>query len=67
MWVERLITEAIERGELDPQKGVGEPIQDLDDDPDWWVKKRVKRENLEGLAARGRVPRWEGPRDPGDQ
>jgi hypothetical protein len=67
MWAERLITEAIERGELDPHEGVGEPIPDLDDDPNWWVKKWVLRENLKGFSARGRAPRWEGPRDPGDR
>jgi hypothetical protein len=67
MWAERLITEAIERGELDPHEGSGDPILDLDDDPNWWVKKWVEREKLSDLSGRERVPRWEGPRDPGDR
>jgi hypothetical protein len=46
MWAERLIAEAIERGELDPHEGLGDPILDLDDDPNWWVKKWVEREKL---------------------
>jgi len=63
-WTERLIQEAIERGELDPTDGVGEPIEDLNNDPDWWVKKFVKRERLRELLARERAPRREEPRDP---
>ena len=63
-WTERLIQEAIERGGLDPTDGVGEPIEDLNNDPDWWVKKFVKRERLRELLARERAPRREEPRDP---
>ena len=63
-WTERLIREAIERGELEPNEGFGEPIEDLDNDPNWWVKKFVKRERLRELVARERAPRREGPRDP---
>ncbi len=36
-FVERRIREAIERGELEPREGVGEPIPNLDEDPDWWA------------------------------
>jgi len=43
-WSEQLIREAIERGELEPHEGVGEPIPDLDNDPNWWVKKWFDRE-----------------------
>ena len=63
-WSEQLITEAIARGELEPHEGVGEPIPNLDNDPNWWVKKFVKRERLRELLARERAPRREGPRDP---
>ncbi len=64
--MERLIREAIERGELEPNEGIGESISDLDDtyDPNWWVKSWVERENLKDDLRRGRAPRWEGPRDP---
>ncbi len=63
-FVERRIREAIERGELEPREGAGEPIPNLDQDPDWWVKSWVERENLKDDLRRGRAPRWEGPRDP---
>ncbi len=63
-FVERRIREAIERGELEPREGVGEPIPNLDQDPDWWVKSWVERENLKDDLRRGRAPRREGPRDP---
>ncbi len=63
-FVERRIREAIERGELEPQEGVGEPIPNLDRDPDWWVKRWIERENLKDDLGRGRAPRREGPRDP---
>ncbi len=56
--MERIIREAIERGELEPGEGVGEPIPDLDNDPDWWVKRWVQRE---GLKDARRVRRPEPP------
>jgi hypothetical protein len=64
-WIDRLIREATERGELEPREGVGETIPDLDRtyDPNWWVKAWVERENLKEVR-RGRAPRWERPRDP---
>ena len=45
-WVEKLIRESVERGELEPHKGVGEPIQDIDRpyDAGWWAKAWMKRE-----------------------
>lgn len=64
--MERLIREKIDSGELEPREGIGEPIDELDDDPNWWVKKWIKRERLKELK-RERAPRWEEPRDPGDQ
>ena len=45
-WVERQIREAMERGEFDNLPGAGKPLH-LDDDPDWWIKAKIKRENLE--------------------
>ena len=62
-WVDRKIREAIESGDLEPHEGVGEPIEDLDNDPYWWVKRWIKRERLRELE-RERAPRREGPRDP---
>jgi hypothetical protein len=45
-WIERTIREAIERGELRPTVGLGEPIGRLDGsyDPAWWVKAWLERE-----------------------
>jgi hypothetical protein len=46
--VERQIREAQERGEFDDLPGAGKPLDLSDsDDPDWWVKRMAKRENLD--------------------
>ena len=43
---ERLITEALARGDLDPVRGVGEPLPRLDNDPGWWIRDLLERESL---------------------
>jgi hypothetical protein len=50
-WVERQIREAAERGEFDNLPGAGKPIVDLDKPHDelWWVKDKLRRENLSYL------------------
>ena len=50
-WVERQIREATERGEFDNLPGAGKPIEDLDKPHDelWWVKQKLRRENLSYL------------------
>lgn len=46
--IERIIREAIERGEFDNLPGTGQPLDLSDaDDPDWWVKRLIKRERLD--------------------
>jgi hypothetical protein len=45
-YAEKLISEALARGELAPMEGVGAPLRRLDHDPDWWVKALVAREAL---------------------
>jgi Domain of unknown function (DUF1992) len=47
-WVERQIREATERGEFDNLPGAGRPIPDLDEPHDelWWVKRKLRREDL---------------------
>jgi hypothetical protein len=52
-WVERQIREATERGEFDNLPGAGKPIADLDKPHDelWWVKQKLRRENLSYLPA----------------
>jgi hypothetical protein len=51
MWVERLIREAADRGELDNLAGAGKPIPDLDQpyDEAWWIKRKLRQENLSYL------------------
>jgi hypothetical protein len=44
-WVDRQVREAIERGEFDNLAGAGKPLQ-LSDDPDWWIKAKLAREDL---------------------
>jgi hypothetical protein len=50
-WVERQIREAMERGEFDNLPGAGKPIPDLDKPHDelWWVKQKLRREQLSYL------------------
>ena len=53
--VERAIREAQERGEFDNLPGAGKPLRNLGspdvDDPDWWVKGLVQREQLDMTGA----------------
>lgn len=50
--VERMIREAQERGEFDNLKGAGRPL-DLGsgDDPDWWIKQKMRSEGLDFAGA----------------
>ena len=47
-YIERQIREAKEAGELDNLPGQGRPLAGLDDPPDemWWVKEKMRREDL---------------------
>ncbi len=50
-WTERLIREGIERGEFDDLPGQGQPIAGLDGPHDelWWVRGKLRREELDAL------------------
>jgi len=50
-WVERQLREAAERGAFDDLPGAGKPIPDLDKPHDelWWVKQKLRDENLSYL------------------
>ncbi|WAC55356.1 DUF1992 domain-containing protein [Gordonia sp. SL306] len=49
--VEKMIREATERGEFDNLPGMGRPLDLSDaDDPDWWVKRKIRDENLDSSA-----------------
>lgn len=47
-WVEKQISEAAERGEFDNLPGAGKPIPGLDRPYEelWWLKAKMRRENL---------------------
>ena len=50
-WIDRQIRQAAERGEFDNLPGSGAPLRDLDKphNPDWWVRDKLRRENLSYL------------------
>jgi hypothetical protein len=50
--VEASIQVAIRRGDFDDLPGAGKPLEGLDKphDPDWWIRQKIERENLTGLA-----------------
>lgn len=50
-WIDRQIRQAAERGEFDNLPGAGRPLPDLDRPHDemWWVKDKLRRENLSYL------------------
>jgi hypothetical protein len=47
-WVDRQVRRAREKGAFDDLPGAGQPIPDLDKpfDQQWWVKDKLRRENL---------------------
>jgi DnaJ-like protein len=50
---ENRIREAIGEGKFDDLPGFGQPIADIDDpyDPDWWIKKWIRREGMSRTLA----------------
>jgi Domain of unknown function (DUF1992) len=56
-WVERRIRVGIERGEFDGLPGAGQPLDALDEprDDDWWVKDKLRREEIEFLPPTLRI------------
>lgn len=50
--VEASIQMAIRRGEFDDLPGTGKPLEGLgaSNDPDWWIKRKIEREGLTGMA-----------------
>lgn len=50
-WIDQQIREAREDGAFDDLPGAGKPLADLEHgyDPDWWVKKLVRREGVSVL------------------
>ncbi|ALJ21626.1 J-domain-containing protein [Microbacterium sp. No. 7] len=52
MYVETAIQQAMRRGDFDDLPGYGRPIEGLGDhhDPDWWIRRKIQREQLTGLG-----------------
>jgi hypothetical protein len=52
-WIDQQIRQAREEGAFDDLPGAGKPLADLEQayDPDWWVKKLVRREGVSVLPA----------------
>lgn len=50
--VEIAIQQAIRRGDFDDLPGAGKPIPGLGEshDPDWWIRRKIEREQLSGLG-----------------
>ncbi|HXJ37130.1 MAG TPA: DUF1992 domain-containing protein [Candidatus Eisenbacteria bacterium] len=50
-WAESQIREAMERGEFDKLAGAGKPLPNIDGPPDdmWWVREKLRRENVSYL------------------
>lgn len=51
-YVETAIQQAIRRGEFEGLPGAGKPIEGLggQHDPDWWIRRKIEREQLRGLG-----------------
>ncbi|MFE5671512.1 DUF1992 domain-containing protein [Agromyces sp. NPDC056523] len=51
-YVENAIQQAIRRGEFDNLPGAGKPLEGLtgQHDPDWWIRRKIDREQLSGLG-----------------
>jgi hypothetical protein len=50
-WIDKQIREATERGDFDNLPGAGKPIPDVDKPYDelWWIKQKLRRENVSHL------------------
>jgi hypothetical protein len=50
-WIDRQVREGMERGEFDDLPGAGKPIPGIDKPHDemWWVKDKLRRENVSVL------------------
>jgi hypothetical protein len=51
-YVETALQQAIRRGDFDELPGAGKPLEGLTDryDPDWWIRRKIEREQLRGLG-----------------
>ncbi|MEE2757735.1 MAG: DUF1992 domain-containing protein [Myxococcota bacterium] len=63
-WIDRQIDASMKRGEMDHLPGKGKPLPGVNGryDPDWWLKEKLQRENLdltpETIVSRRKVEVW---------
>ncbi|WP_405371858.1 MULTISPECIES: DnaJ family domain-containing protein [unclassified Microbacterium] len=52
LYVETVLQQAFRRGDFDNLPGAGKPLEGLgaSDDPDWWIRRKIKAEQLTGLG-----------------
>ncbi len=58
LFVERIIEEAMARGDFDDLPGEGKPLPTGDDGPGWWIRsyvERMRREEQRLLPGEGAV------------
>jgi hypothetical protein len=50
-WIDKQIRDATERGEFDDLPGKGQPLPDIDRPRDelWWIRQKLKREEVQFL------------------
>ncbi len=69
MWVELQIRAAMERGEFDDLPYAGKPLPahlTSTDDPDWWLKGLIEREQITGVLPEALQLRTDAVRLPGE-
>jgi len=51
-YVEVRLQQAMRNGDFDDLPGAGKPIENLGEvhDPDWWIRRKIERENITGLG-----------------
>ncbi len=51
LWVDRVVDQAIERGDFDHNPYAGRPLPGINGrhDPDWWLKGLIEREHISGV------------------
>lgn len=58
-WIDAQVRQARDRGEFDDLPGAGKPIPDIDRpyDENWWIKKKLRSENVSLLPPTLRLRR----------
>ena len=59
-WLESRLRQVIHEGDFMALEGAGKPLEDLNEpyDPDWWLKKMIRRERLSVSPAAFQDRQW---------